>query len=453
MIEANNMLQRPGDINGLLGQLEAKSRYNPEDLELMQRLSRLYLRNGDTKSAEAVIERILKLDPDNTQAMVELADCQIRRGAYEEAAYNIERALELRPGMSTAFIAMARLHEAQGCVEKQVSFMMRAANAAPDKIDVRLALAELLKRYGDFNGAIGQYKLILDMEPDLEAALFSLGTMLLRQNDLNGAMESFRKIISNNPGAFDAHFNLASCLFRQRKFVMAANHFRVAQRKPELAQRSLYLMAQCYFKHRDFDSAIVTLERLLLLDENNVSYLKSLAEIYEAADEPDMAREVYRRLTGVAPERPEFMVHLASIMITLNDLEKAEKTLDTLFRLHPGHVEGHRILGDLYARRGDYRSAIEEYRRTLMINENSIEVFLGLARVYRAMENSEEEQQSLKRAIEIGCEDPELFLRLGQLERTLRLPASIDRFRRVSELAPDSDFAKEAEYYLRHKAA
>ena len=76
------MLQRPGDINGLLGLLEDKSRQNPEDIELMQRLSRLYLRNGDSKAAEAVIDRILKLDPDNAPVMVELADCLIRRKAY-----------------------------------------------------------------------------------------------------------------------------------------------------------------------------------------------------------------------------------------------------------------------------------------------------------------------------------------------------------------------------------
>jgi tetratricopeptide (TPR) repeat protein len=447
------MLQRPGDMNGLLDQLEEKSRQNPADLDLLQRLSRLYMRNGNNTDAEAVIEKILKIDPDNAQVMVELADCQIRRGAYEDATYNIERALELRPGMTSAFITMARLYEAQGNVEKQVSFMMRAANAAPDKSEIRLSLAETLKRYGDISGAMAQYKLILETSPDLEAALFSLGTLQLRQNDAAAAAGCFRKIIAGNPSAFDAHFNLASCYFRQRKYRMAAGHFRVSQRQPDLAQRSMYLMAQCHFKQHEYDHAIVSLEKLLELDENNVSYLKSLAEAYEAAEEPDMARDVYRRLVAVAPERPEFIVRMASLMIELGEHERAEKALDQLFRLHPGHVEGHRILGDLYAGRGDYRSAIEEYRRTLMINENNLKVFSGLAKVYKALGNDEEEQQALKRAVDLGCESPEALLRLGQLERKLRLPDSLDRFRRIAELVPDSNFAREAEYFIRHKAA
>ena len=166
-----------------------------------------------------------------------------------------------------------------------------------------------------------------------------------------------------------------------------------------------------------------------------------------------MARDVYRRLVVIAPERPEFLLRAASLMIDLGEHEKAEKALDQLFRLHPGHVEGHRILGDLYAGRGDFRSAIEEYRRTLMINENNAKVFGGLAKVYNALGNAEEEQQALKRAVELGSESPEILLRLGQLERKLRLPDSLDRFRRITELVPESNYAREAEYFIRHKAA
>jgi tetratricopeptide (TPR) repeat protein len=212
-------------------------------------------------------------------------------------------------------------------------------------------------------------------------------------------------------------------------------------------------MAQCYLQQQDYDQAIVTLEKLTALDERNTGYQKCLAEAYEMAGEHDLARDVYRLLTQIAPEKTEFMTRLALVQIRLKEDDRAQKTLETLFRVNPGHVEGHRILGDLYAGRGQYKEAIEEYRRTLMINENCVDCYAGLALVYRRLENHAEEQAALKKTVELGRETAENLLRLGQLERKLKLPTSIDRFRRVTEVAPETSCAREAEYYLRHKAA
>ncbi len=447
------MLESPKELTGLLVQLEEQSRQNPEDTELMLRLARLYVRNGDNQQAVNVFSKVLKTNPDNFAIMVELAACHIRSESYLDAQFYLDRALELKPGFANAFITYARMYECMGDLHKQISFMMMAANALPEKTEIRLALAEQLKRYGDLNGAVTQYRQILEIQPDLEIANFSLGTMLMKQNDLNGAMQCFRRIISTNPGAFDAHFNLAGCLFRQRKYTMAITHFRMACRKSDLQARSMYLMAQCYFKMADFDQAIVAMEKLVESDERNVSYWKCLAEIYEAAEEFDLAVDVYRKLTILAEERAEFAVKLAENQIRAGDQARAEKTLDALFRRFPGHIEGHRILGDLYAARGQFKSALEEYQRTLMLNENLPEVFVSMATVYRNLNDAAEEQKALQRAIELGRETPTILLRLGELERKLKLPASLDRFRRITELVPDTNFAREAEYYLRHKAA
>ncbi|MDN5279975.1 MAG: hypothetical protein PWR01_3940 [Clostridiales bacterium] len=447
------MLEAPRNMLGLLVQLEDKARENPDDIQLMLRLARLYLKNGAGDDSVRIYQQILKTEPENASALVELANCHIRQRQFEEASFLLERAQEIKPGLYSIFLTFAKLHEAQGNVENQVSFMMRAANAAPEKTEIRLALAEMLKRYGDFSGATGQYRILLEQKPDLEAALFALGTMMMKRNELNEAMKCFRKILDKNPGAFDAHFNLANCLFRQRKFKMAINHFRIAGRKQNLVERSLYLSAQSFFQLKDFDRAIVAMEKLVLLDENNISYQKSLAEIYFAAGELDLSRDVYRQLAKIAPERPEFQIKFAEMLVLLEDYSRAEKALDTLFRIHPGHLDGHRILGEIYQRKGLYKAAVEEFKRTLMLNENHTQAYLGMAKVYAETGELQKEHDCLQRAVELGVENPELLLKLGQIENRLKLPASLDRFRRVTELAPDSDCALEAEYYLKHQAA
>jgi tetratricopeptide (TPR) repeat protein len=175
--------------------------------------------------------------------------------------------------------------------------------------------------------------------------------------------------------------------------------------------------------------------------------------LYEQTKEYDLARDCYRRLAANFPERPEFMVKHAMMLIKLKDFSAAEKSLDTLFRFHPGHIDGHRILGEMYCSTGRFKLAIEEFKRTLLINEDFIPGILGLAAVYKETENHEQEYETLKIAVEKGRETAEIIFRLGEIERKLKMPASMDRFKRVRELAPETSYAQEAEYYIRHQAA
>ncbi len=59
---------------------------------------------------------------------------------------------------------------------------------------------------------------------------------------------------------------------------------------------------------------------------------------------------------------------------------------------------------------------------------------------------------NLNKTVYYGKETPEILLRLGELERKFNVPTSLERFRRIKDLLPDSDFAKEADYYIRHIA-
>lgn len=447
------MLESPRELSGLFDQLRQQSSQNPDDLDLLQRLARLYLKNGNLKDAQNVYDRLLKADRENAQTRVEIAHCFIRQKLYDDAWFHLEKALALKPGLFSAFVALARICEIKGETARQVEYLMLAANAVPEKFEVRLSLAELLRRHGDFSGAVTQYKIILERFPELEAAMFALATLHIRQNNLVEAVELLRRIVANNPGAFDAHFNLGNCLLKQRKYAMGISHFKIARRKADLNSRSLFLMSQCYINLADFDQAIVSLEKLVEMDESNLVWHKTLATTYEMAGEHDLCAEAWQRATVLHPQDSECMISLAGILVKIRDFERAEKVLETLFRIHPGHADGHRILAGLYAGSGRYKEAVEEYRRVLLVNEDSAESLLGLAEVYRKLGDNAGEQENLRRAVDLGRESPEILLRLGQLERIMKMPTSLDRFRKVSELAPLSNCAKEAEYYLRHKAA
>lgn len=446
------MLEGPKNLGQLLGQFEDTNQANPEDIQLLKKLGRLHLKNGAILNATKIFKQILRIKPEEVSSLIELAICQIKTGLFEEAEFNLERAQELSPKLHTIFLAFSKLYEAKGSAEKQISFLMRAANAAEKRSEIRLNLAELLHRYGDMAGSANQYRLILEKYPDYEAALFGLGTIYMKKNELGKAIKCFSDVVSNNPGAFDAHFNLGNCFFRQKKYAMASRNLRISTRSEAVNEKARYLLAQCHKNLGELDQAIVIIESLVESNGENVFYQNLLAELYMEAGEVDIAKDIYKSLSRSHPERAEFYVKHINALIKMGKIKDAEHVLDKLFRNHPGHIEGHRILGEIYLAKRQYKSAIEEFDRTLMLNENHVAAIKGLADVYFELGDVEKEYEYLERVYQYE-ETAEIALRLGELESKLRIPTSLNRFKRVKELAPNSNSAREADYYIKHKAA
>jgi tetratricopeptide (TPR) repeat protein len=447
------MFEVSQDIGELLELYQEQSFSADANASLSYRLAKLYLRNGDYERAEGAIRQILKKQPDNVAALVECANSQIKQNKLEEVVFLLERALELAPEYIPVYVVMSEYYGLIGDIAKQIHFLMVAANRAPEKYEIRFVVAEKLYRYGDLAGAEEQYRIILKAFPQLENAYFALGTLFLKQARVVEAVSCFKEILKNNPAAFDTHFNLANCFFRQKKYYLAINHFRFAMRKEEFVERSMYLIALCFHRVSDYDQAIVTMEKLCELNCSDISYQKSLGAFYEAANEFDMAIDIYKTLVASYPERADFYLSLAASYIEVAAFKEAEKTLSSLFKKHPGNLAGHKILGDLYFYMGEFKDAIEEYQRVLMFNDRFSGVYAGLARVYAKTNHAVKEQEALEKELMLGEETLELLFRLGELEMELKLPTYLNRFERLCELAPNTELAREAAYYIKHFAA
>ena len=445
-------LDAPKGLSKLLSEFEEKSASNPSDAALVLKLGRLYIKNGSFDEAIRVYQRLLINDQGNITALLEMGLCYARLQQYAEARFNLEKALDLQPNSSSVFLAFSKLHEMMGNTEQQGAFLLRAAKAAPGRPEIRLQLAELMRRHGDLASAAKQYEAVLVINPDNETARFSLGTIFMRQNQLNEAMGHFRHIIARNPSAHDAHLNLAQCLYRQEKYGFAIPVFQAALRGYREHPQAQFLLSQCFFHLGDWDRALVIMEKLVEKFPDDVQVLMALGELYLKTNELDCARDVFFRLRKKFPERSEFAVKLAKILLGLKRYQESTNILQELFVSHPGHIDGHRLLGDLHLERKQYKDALDEYKKTLLINESYLPGYLGVAKVCAQLGDKRQEYAALQKAAAVQPRDLDILLRLGQLERDLGLPASFERFKAILAIAPQSTQGKEADYYLRYPA-
>lgn len=255
------MIAQPRKLSELLPHLRERVEKTPNDVALLQKLGRLYVKQGNVQEAIDMFRRVIKIAPDQVNTYLEIALACLTAHLFDEARFAIEQAQALQPGLPAVFLAFSKLEEALGNREGQISFLMLAANAAPDKPHIRISLAELLRKLGDHQEARRQYELVLADHPRQEIPHFALGVMDMRKGKIEQAIDHFQAILRFNPSAHDARFNLAQCLIREHRWAQAIPHLQAAARGLPNSHTMIRLLAECHANLKQWDQALVLLER------------------------------------------------------------------------------------------------------------------------------------------------------------------------------------------------
>ncbi len=132
-------------------------------------------------------------------------------------------------------------------------------------------------------------------------ALYVLGLVYRDENNLGQALESFKSSLKMAGSVFkkEAALAIADIHFQQEMTEDAlAGYKSVYKEYPELAPLVLPRMAKCYYRMLDYSQAKVFLQKAIDLagskDTGDIQF--SLAEVYEAANEPDKACGIYLKI-------------------------------------------------------------------------------------------------------------------------------------------------------------
>lgn len=167
------------------------------------------------------------------------------------------------------------------------------------------------------------------------------GARLYEQGQYSAAMQQFQKVIATDPNNADGYYNLA-----------ATNHRLGLQRNDQemlLQAESLY--NQC------LDHA-----------PNHVECHRGLAVLLVDTGRPDRAFALMKNWAAQNPQFAEPRIELARLYEEANDPETALKYLEDAVQKDANNPRAWLALGRLREQSGDYVQAVQNYQRSLAIN-------------------------------------------------------------------------------------
>ncbi len=388
---------REGAMRLYLGNLDD----DPNDLEALQALQRLYEKAERWDDLMSILTRLLEIaDSPELRVGVRVQLALIAEQKLGETAQAIEQLTELlaeTPDHVGANEALERLLEKEGRNDELVAQLERRADRARDLGDAAaeqnalVRLGEVLAdKLGDTSRAAECYERVLESAPEHTGALRALAQLYVAQDDAERGAAVLERLVTQVAGeelVSIAHqlADLAENKLASRDRAEAA--LLRAMKAGTREQETRTLLAAFYERHENHAALAELLAESVdeLSDKTaQVALLRRVAELYRVQlSDMSSAAHTLERASQLVPDDRSVLVPLCELYIGAGRQEAALPVLEKIIASYGGKrvkevAAFHRMLSQAYKGMGNSERALSELDAAYRVDLTNVAVLADL---------------------------------------------------------------------------
>lgn len=300
----------------------------PENIEVIEAVSQLYLELDDTEKA---LERLLELEryrPSDVSLKLKIAQIYYKMKDFEPAIERFEKILERNPESDKIMYYLAVLYEG---IEKFDKAMNMYASVPEDSSlykDARLRLAYLYKAKDDDAMAKSVLNEAMRKQPKVIEFYQYLGGMYEREGDYDNAIKVLQKAAYNFKDDERIYFAIGTLYDRKGDSDNALNMmYKVLKINPKNANALNYIGYSLVEKGVKMDEAEDMLQEAVRLKPDDGYVIDSLAWLYYKKGNYTKSLYLLKQAVGLEPDEPTILKHLGQIYLQMGDKQTAQKYL------------------------------------------------------------------------------------------------------------------------------
>lgn len=329
-------LHQAGDITGAIREYRAYLQQAPKSVMARSNLGAALSKAGQYEDAIGEYTQALEVEPRNLPIRVNLALAYYKTSQISAAAEELTKVVQQQPTNRQAVFLLADCDLRLGANKKVIELLSPLEKASPDdKALMYLLGTALIRDRQPERGQLLVYRILRDGE-SAEARLL-LGTTKMNAQEFAEALVDLEKAAELNPQLPDVFSYYGLALLATGDMAAAAGAFR-----KELESNP-----------NDFVSNL------------------QLGVIFRQDQRYDEARSSFDRALRARPGDPGVRYQLATLELTIGNLEKACSALEQLTRETPQFVEAHVSLATVYYRLKRKAEGDRERATVLKLNAES----------------------------------------------------------------------------------
>ena len=442
---------------------EEALRQNPNDLNALRLLAKIYTGQISTGPQNKLDEAMLRRAIEQYQKIVVLApkdiDSWVMLGRLQKIASNsvesrkaYEKAIELDPESEDALTGLALVYSDLGDSEKASDLLRKLAEKHPSQRSLQ-ALAGSYEQMRQWGPAADALKQALSLNPpNASDVKKTMAEYLLRAERYPEALQTYQDLVSEDPNDAQSYLRISQIYRQQKDFPKAKEAADKARAidpmNPEVRLNDVFILQS----EGKTPEAIQTLKDLLANTQKRnytagekqtrAQLLMQLSALYREADQTELAVDALRQAAEVDPDRANGqIIAIVETYREAHEFSKAQQEIDAAIKKTPDDRDLRAARATLLADLNKTDLAVSETKK-LLGGKSDREVYLTLASVYDKAKKFEDMGKALDQAEKLSQTNDEklmiAFQRGAMYERMKKIDLAEQQFHKVLEMDPNN---------------
>lgn len=384
------------DFQGMFALLQNIVRHQPDNVDAIVKLGKIYLIGSDETTALENAERALVLDANNLDAQALKSAVYLKIGDTARAVEVAQKVVAADPRNSEAVTVLATERMLAEDSDAAIAIIDASLEAEEKVAVLQLLRLRILSKLGRDDEVLEAHRDLIRLFPDELGYRRIYANELVSQEKLPQALAAVEEIIALDASNIDAKFDAV----------------RIA--------RTL----------EGADAAEARLRSYAEAEPDNSDLQFALADYYKQTNSFDLARGVYDGLqsSGDSDVRRRADNEIAALLLRDGDRDGAQKMVSDILQADETNSQALTMRAGLFVDGGDYDAAIRDLRTVLDNSPNSTTALLLMAAAFEKKGENELAEANLVRANDANANNP----RMAQtLARFLLRQRKLDRAEEV----------------------
>ena len=383
--------------------LERMAKNYPQAPSVHYQLAVAYLAENDADKATKSLNKAIALNPDFFQATLLKAGLQIRTGNADLAVTALQQVIRKSPQILQAQLLLAGAYRAQNNFNNALGIYRDLESAYPGNFEISLLTGETFLQQKNSGAARAAFTKALGLSPDNFTVLEHLVDLDLAEKQYGAASQWVQPLLEKYPKLVAPLLLKARILFVQGDPKQAeAILLKAVDLQPD-AEPVHLMLARIYMDAKQNQKALDHLQIAAAANTNDVAPLLITGMICDEEKDYDGARDAYEKLLARNPNYTPALNNLAYLYSENQvDLSRAYELAQRARNLMPGDPATADTLGWIHFKRTQYALALNLLQESANALPNEPEVHFHLGKTYYMLEQAEQAQVALKRALQLG---------------------------------------------------
>jgi len=375
----------------------------PNNLQIINRLSELYLKKGDYDNAMAYAEKALSINSNAAAARYVKGTVYFIREEYEKASIQFENFFEPPPNYGDVFYKLGLCYLELDKPQQGISELKKMIERYPRYVPAYFTLAYAYMREGWSDEAIALCQKGLELSPNNVKGLEILAKANITTKNFNEAERAYENLIKARPGRVADLLSLASLKINKGEIDEA---YEICNEVLKINSKNVNahsLKGFCYIRQGNIDKAIEQFRQVIQIDPLNISGHLNLAKIYSSVSRFKEAEEELLNLIELKPDYKEVQKELGNLYFVQGKYDKAIEFFTKILNENPHDLHTNLSLAGTYFAKEDYEQALnilEPFRKNPKFDDN-LKLHSFLATIYFKLNDNEEAEKEYKKVLAI----------------------------------------------------